>query len=208
MIVYNVGDSYTSTENWCTRQEDHYWYKLGTLLGAHEFYNDSVRKRSNDAIIKIAMRHCLENPNVDTLYIINITVIFRLDITQGYTNSLHKILNKSAIADVDYETIECSLYAHLIGLIELFKSRGKKFLIINNSKNFDDSALPTRDSFVQYFKQQPGILNWFDNARTQFHETVSKIKPVDFAQYGWDGHDGVEGHQAYFEMLQARVNAI
>ena len=208
MILFNVGDSYTSTVNWCQRQEDHYWYKIGQQLGATELYNDSVPKRSNDAIIKTVMHHCLANPDLDTLYMINITVIFRMDITREYTNSLHNILNKTAIAELDHETIECSLYAHLIGLMEFLKARNKKFLIVNNSKPFTSDPLPMRDPYVEYFKQEPRVLNWFNNSRTQFHETVSKIKPVDFDQYGWDGHDGAEGHRAYFEMLSARINAI
>jgi len=208
MILFNVGDSYTSTVNWCRRQEDHYWYKIGQQLGVTEFYNDSVPKRSNDAIIKTVMHHCLTNPELDTLYIVNITVIFRMDITREYTNSLHNILNKTAIAELDHETIECSLYAHLIGLMEFLKARDKKFLIVNNSKPFTSDPLPMRDPYVEYVKQEPRVLNWFNNSRTQFHETVSKIKPVDFDQYGWDGHDGVDGHQAYFEMLSAQINAI
>jgi len=159
-------------------------------------------------MIKLVMKHCLENLNIPTLYIINITTIFRFDLTTPHSHTLHDILTPRAIADLDFETIECTLYAHLIGLIEFLKSRNKQFLIINNGKNFSDDQLPMRDSYVKFFKNEPRILNWFDCARINFQENITKIKPVDFDTYGWNGHDGPAGHAAYYDMLTARLPKI
>lgn len=204
MILYNVGDSHTTTKYWCPKQEDHYWYKIGQDLGCKEIINDSQFGRSNDSMIKSVMKHCLETIQ-PTLYFINITTIFRIDLDGTNSYTLHNILTPSAISKINFETIECTLYSQLIGLIEFLKSHNKNFLIVNNGKNFSDDMLPERDAYIAYFKKEPRILNWFDNSRIYFQENVTKIKPVDFNQYGWNGHDGPEGHQAYYEMLCSRL---
>jgi hypothetical protein len=214
MILYNLGDSHTcynirdehaSNGTWCPNLEDHYWYKIAVLYGCKQIINESMPGRSNDTMIKLAIKHCLENPKLSTLYIVNITTIFRFDLTTPHSHTLHNILTQKAIQELDFETIECTLYAHLIGLIEFFKSHNKQFLIINNGKNFSDNQLPMRDVYIEYFKKEPRILNWFDNGRIWFQENVTKIKPVDFAQYGWNGHDGPAGHQRYFDMLANKL---
>lgn len=214
MILYNLGDSYTcyleadkdpSIGAWCPNIEDHYWYKIAQLYGCKKIINESLPGRSNDMMIKLAVKHCLENPKLPTLYIINITTIFRIDLTTPHSHTLHNILSKKAVETLNFETIECTLYAHLIGFIEFLKSRNKQFLIINNGKNFSADPMPMRDAYVKYFKQEPRILNWFDNSKIWFHENVSRIKPVDFNLFRWNGHDGPEGHYEYFKMLQQRL---
>lgn len=206
MILYNVGDSHTYvSRRWCPNIEDHYWYKIGKLYGCKHIFNESLPGRSNEMIIKLAMQHCLENPKLPTLYLINITSIFRIDLAAPGSHTLHHILKKKATAEIDFETIECTLYSQLIGLIEFFKARNKKFLLINNGKNFSDDQLPMRDAFVKYIKNEPQVLNWFDNSKIWYHEHVTKIQPVDYDQCSWNGHDGPEGHQKYFEMLQQRL---
>lgn len=198
---YSVGDGHASNGTWCPNIEDHYWYKIAKLYGCEKIVNESLPGRSNDMMMKLAMQHCLENPKLPTLYIINITTIFRFDLTTPHSHTLHDILTKKAIEALDFETMECTLYAHLIGFIEFLKARNKQFLIINNGKNFSAESLPMRDAYVNYFKQEPRILNWFDNGRIWFQENVTGIKPVDFNLYGWNGHDGPAGHSLYFDML-------
>ena len=206
MIVFNTGDSHTVDGPWCPDPADHYWYKLAkNNYGCTEFINDSKPGRSNDMMIKIVMKHALENPDADVIYIINITTIFRFDLKYTHSSTLHNVLIPSAIADMDFETIECSLYTHLIGLIEFLKSRNKQFLIINNGRNFSEDQLPIRDAYVAYFKQESRILNWFNNARVHFHEHTTKIKPNDFDNYGWDGHNGAEAQLEYYKMLSTRL---
>jgi hypothetical protein len=215
MILFNTGDSHTcyndvsnkqATGNWCPNVQDHYWYKIAMHdYGCTDFINESMSGRSNDAMIKLVMKHCLEYPSLPTLYIINITTIFRFDLDSRQSQPLHSILTPASIAKLDFETIECTLYTHLIGLIEFLKARNKNFLIINNGKNFSDDQLPIRDAYVDYVKQEPRILNWFDNSRIYFQEHVTNIKPVDFDSYGWNGHDGIEGQAHYYQMLQTRL---
>ena len=203
---YDVGDGHASNGLWCPNVKDHYWYQIAMKdYGCIEFINESRPGRSNDMMIKLVIRHCLENPNLPTFYIINITTIFRFDLTSPQSHTLHDILTPLAIAKLDFETIECTLYAKLIGLIEFLRARNKPFLIINNGKNFSDDQLPMRDAYVKYFKQEPNLINWFDNSRIYFQENVTKIKPVDFDQYGWNGHDGANGHARYYEMLKSRL---
>lgn len=207
MILYNLGDSHTyHNGRWCPNIEDHYWYKIAQLYGCKTIINESVPGRSNDSMIKLAIKHCLENPLTPVLYIINITTIFRIDIVSSHSHTLHGILTKEAIKHLEFETVECTLYAHLIGLIEFFKSHNKQFLIINNGKNFSEGSLPMRDVYVSYFRNEPRVLNWFNNSRIWFHENITKIKPVDFKQFGWDGHDGPDGHNSYYQMLCKRLN--
>jgi len=207
MILYNLGDSHTYNNGiWCPSIQDHYWYKISKLYGCTEIVNESLPGRSNDMMLKLAMQHCLENPKLPVLYILNITTIFRKDLTTPHSHTLHNILTKEAIEKLDFETIECTLYAHIIGLIEFFKARNKQFLIINNGKNFSDNQLPMRDAFVNYVKNEPRILNWFDDSRIWFQENITGIKPVDFDLCGWNGHDGPAGHSMYFDMLVNKLN--
>jgi hypothetical protein len=209
MILYNLGDSHTYNKGpWCPNIEDHYWYKLAKLFGIDTVINESLPGRSNGMMIKLAMQHCLENPQLPVLYILNITTIFRFDIASPHSHTLHNILTKEAINELDFETIECTLYAKLIGLMEFFKSRNKQFLIINNGKNFSDDQLPMRDAFVNYFKNEPRILNWFDNSRIWFQENITRIKPVDYKVYGWNGHDGTAAHDQYFNMLIVKLKLL
>ena len=215
MILYNVGDSHTcynlgaghaSTATWCPDVKDHYWYKIAMQdYKCTNFINNSVPGISNDRMLKLVITHCLENLKKSTLYIINITTIFRFDLTSHRSHTLHNILTPAAISELDFETLECTLYAHLIGLIEFLKAHNKDFLIINNGKNFNDDKLPMRDAYVTYFKQEPRIINWFDNSRIYFQENVTHIRPVDFADYGWNGHDGPDGHREYYNMLSGRL---
>lgn len=215
MIVYNVGDSHTwhrpdgadqRTGRWCPDINDQYWYKIAkNHYHCDDYINDSVPGRSNTAMINLVIKHCLENPDLPTLYIVNITTIFRIDLGGPTSQTLHQVLLPSAIAELDFEVIESSLYAQLIGLVEFLKSRNKEFLIINNSKNFSDSTFPPHDAYIKYFKQEPRILNWFNNSRIYFQENVTKIKPMDFNKHGWNGHDGPKGHDAYYQMLASRL---
>jgi hypothetical protein len=156
-------------------------------------------------MLKMIIKHCLENPQVPTYYIINITTIFRIDLCHPDSATLHQVLTPEAVADLDFETVECTLYSHLIGTLEFLKARGKQFIVVNNGKNFNDAPLPMRDAYINYIKQEPRVLNWFDGARINFQENITQIKPVDFAHYGWNGHDGAEAHAKYYEMLQSRL---
>jgi hypothetical protein len=208
MMVFNVGDSHTFAGSWCRRQEDHYWYKLSTSMGYVDIVNESKPGRSNDMMFKLIIKHCLENPQLPTYYIINITTIFRIDLCYPTSATLHQVLKPEAVADLDFETIECTLYSHLIGTLELLKARGKQFIVVNNGKNFSNAPLPIRDAYVNYIKQEPRVLNWFEDARVNFQENITQIKPLDFAHYGWNGHDGVEAHAKYYEMLQSRLSNI
>ena len=45
----------------------------------------------------------------------------------------------------------------------------------------------------------------FKNGKYEFHKDVSKIKPWDYDLYGWAGHDGVDGHYAYYQMLKTLI---
>jgi hypothetical protein len=203
--AYNVGDSFTYAGAWCPDEHDHFWYRIAQDLGCVTIVNDSEPGASNDAIIKRVMRHCLENPQADTLYLVNITTIYRFDITDSGTDKFHDVLTPGAIADLAFERVECTLYAELIGMIELLKANNKRFLVFNNFENFSSDPLPMRDAFVQYVRSEPRILNWFDNARGNFHETTSHVQPWDYATKGWVGHDGPEGHQAYYKMLASNL---
>ena len=209
MLLFNVGDSHTTPDKkWCHNIEDHYWYKMSKLLGCDSVINSSRPGDSNDMMIKSVMTHELLNSDKNSCYIINITTIFRIDLNYSSSSTLHRILSSSAISILDFETIECNLYSNLIGLCEFLKARRKKFFIINNGKNFSASTLPKRDAFVEYFQKLPQALNWFEDSKISFHESVTKIKPVDFDLYGWSGHDGAEGHAAYYEMLSKKLNKI
>ena len=202
MILFNVGDSHTFPDGgWCPNIKDHYWYRIATnVFNCTEFINHSAPGASNDAMLKAVVRHCLENPTLPTVYFINITTIFRIDLNDQ-SSTLHQILKPQAVAQIDFETIECTLYSHLIGTIEFLKSYNKPFLIFNNGKNFSADQLPKRDAYVKYVMNENRILNWFNNAKIDYHAYKTKIKPVDYYQYEWNGHDGVDGHNKMYDML-------
>jgi hypothetical protein len=119
MIAYNVGDSFTFPGSWAPDETKHFWHQIARNCGCTKFVNDSEPGRSNDRIIKLVMQHALENPTADVLYLINITTIYRFDITDTGGDKFHDVLKPKTIAELDFELVECTLYMQLIGLIEL-----------------------------------------------------------------------------------------
>jgi hypothetical protein len=136
MKVYNVGDSFTEAGPWAPNEQEHFWYRLAQDLGCSEFVNDSQGGRSNERILKLVLQHLLENPAEDTVYFVNITTIYRLDVTGDGDDKFHDILRPNAIANFAFETVECNLYMQLIGVVEALKARNKQFLVFNNFQNF------------------------------------------------------------------------
>lgn len=204
MLVYNVGDSFTCAGDWCPDETMQFWYCLAQDLGANTVENNSEPGRSNDEIIKIIMRHCLENPNLDVTYFVNITTIYRFDITTQGGDKFHDVLKPMAVANLDFEKVECTLYAQLIGLMSFLDQHGKNFLVFNNYRNFSQEPLPMRDSFVSYIQQEPRVLNWFDSARAD-HNQAQGHRPWDFDTLGWGGHDTAVAHRSYYELLRSRM---
>lgn len=200
MKCFNSGCSFT-TPNDCISEEQMYWYFLGQYRGCTEFVNDSRNCSSNDLIFRRVYDHVLRNLEENFLYIVNITSLNRMEIEMGQTEKLQEILSKDALARYDQETMELTLYANLIGLISFLKQHKKDFYIINNSKGFIQGPWQPRDAFMEFVAAEPRILNLYEFSRADFHKKFSGIKPYDHQKYGWDGHDGPDGHYAYFLKL-------
>lgn len=199
--LFTAGDSYTDTSGpWCPDPTNQYWHILAQHLGCEHTVNASQQRRSNNKIIQSVIQHCLTNLEQDTVYLINITNVFRKDIVADRSHTLSDILTPQAIVELDYEVLECELYAQLIGCIELLLTRNKKFYVINNTRDFSAEPLPMRDCYVNYIKNTAQVLNWFENSRVSYAKQHN-IKPVDYDQYGWDGHFDAEGHKLYAEYL-------
>lgn len=205
-LLFNAGDSYTDTTGpWCPESKLQYWHTIGLALGCATMINESQQQRSNTAIIRSVISHCLGNPTLDTVYLINLTNLFRKDIVAGHSHKLEDILNKQAISQLDFEVLECELYIQLIGLIEFLRTHRKQFYIVNNSTDYSDQPLPMRDLYVSYIKQCPEVLNWFAGSKYSFFEQNGH-KPVDYEQYGWHGHLDPKGHEMYAKYLLDLIN--
>ena len=204
MICYNSGCSFT-VENKHVSNKDMYWYLIAKDLGCTSFINHSEYGNSNEKIFERVYKHVLENLNSDVLYFINITSTNRIDISFRETARMQDILTKEAILNYDYEIREISLLTQLTGIISFLDQHKKKFYIVNNSKTLSSSPFPLRDTLVRYLINRRELLNVFKNGKYEFHKDVSKIKPWDYDLYGWAGHDGVEGHYAYYQMLKTLI---
>ena len=204
MKCYNSGCSYT-TSNPVIANEQMYWYLMAKDKGCTEFVNDSKNGSSNEVILQRIYNHVLSNLNDDIFYIINLTSMNRLDLEQSKTDRLQDILKPEALVRYDFETAELSLFSQVIGIVSFLNLYGKDFYIINNNKALSDTCWPPRDKFVEFLKKEKRVLNLFQFSRVEFHQNISHIKPWDYNSFGWAGHDGPEGHYAYYNKLKTLV---
>jgi hypothetical protein len=146
--------------------------------------------------------HVLANLDTEVLYIINVTSINRIELEPNISDKLQDVLTPAALARYDFETVELNLFTQLVAIISFLRTHNKDFYIINNSKELSFSPYPPRDRFTEFLVQEPRAINVFKNSKFNFHKDVSGIKPYDYDQYGWHGHDVPEGHRAYYEFLK------
>lgn len=205
MIVFNSGCSFT-TPGVQIKQEEMYWYLLAKDLGSKDIINASRPGSSNDLIIQRVYNHVLKNSADDVFYIVNLTSLNRCELEQSQSEKLQDILKPDAIARYDFETVELTAYAQLIGLVSFLNLYEKDFYIINNSKGFASGSWPPRDNFKSFVDSDPRILNLYQWSKYDFHTNHSKIKPYDYDLYGWHGHDGPEGHHAYYNKLKELID--
>jgi hypothetical protein len=205
MICFNSGCSFT-TPGPQIAQEEMYWYLLAQDLGCTKIINESRPGSSNDLIIRRVYKHAIENPDSDTFYIINLTSLNRCEISQDQSEKLQEILTPVALARYDFETVELTAYAQIIGLVSFLNQYQKNFYIINNSKCFTDGNWGPRDAFMKFVNNESRILNLYQWAKYDFHQFHSKIRPYDYEDYGWNGHDGPAGHRAYYNKLRELID--
>ena len=119
---------------------------------------------------------------------------------------MQEILKPEALARYDFETAELTLFAQLVGIITFLNFYKKDFYIINNNKELSSTQWQPRDNFLDFLKKEKRALNLFKFSKFDFHQTESRIRPYDYDLYGWHGHDGPEGHYAYYCKLKELVN--
>lgn len=202
---FNSGCSFTTAVPQI-HESQMYWYLLGQHLGCTEFENQSRPGSSNDLIIQRVYRHVLENLIKDVIYVIGLTSLNRLEIEPNRSEKMQDILNPRAISQIDWETIELTAYGQIIGLVSFLRFYKRRYFIVNNSKGWIEGQWYPRDQFMKFVQNTPEILNLYSDARIDFHEKTSGIKPYDYDIYGWNGHDGPTGHRAYFEMLRNKLS--
>ena len=204
MLVFNSGCSFTTPDEFIAEQ-DMYWYRLAQDMSADKIINESRPASSNDLIIQRVYRHVLANPTLDTFYIVNLTSLNRIELEPKKSDQFITILTPDAIARIDFETVELTVLSQLIGLVTFLRTYKKDFYIINNSKQLSSTPWPPRDSFVKYLQSDPKILNLFNHSRFEFHKNISGVKPYDYDSLGWAGHDGADGHLAYYNHLKTLI---
>lgn len=201
MKCYNSGCSFT-TPNSVIADEQMYWYMLAKDKGCTEFFNDSRPGSSNDLIFQRVYKHVLSNLTAETFYIINLTSLNRMELEQSQSEKLQEILKPEALVRYDFETLELTLFAQLIGIVSFLNLHMKDFYIVNNSKALSDTQWAPRDAFIDFLKKEKRALNLFNFSKYEFHQEVSRVKPYDYSLYGWSGHDGPDGHYAYYSKLK------
>jgi hypothetical protein len=204
MLCYNSGCSFTTPNNFI-KNEEMYWYLLAKDRGCNEFINESRSCSSNDLILQRVYNHVLSNLDSDVFYTINITSTNRIELEQSRSDKLQEVLTPESLSRYDFETAELTLCTQLTGIISFLMLYNKDFYIINNNKELNDSNWPKRNMFVNFLKKEHRALNLFKYSKFNFHKDVSKIKPYDYDLYGWSGHDGPEGHYAYYSKLKTLV---
>jgi len=204
MKCYNSGCSFTTPDSIIANQQM-YWYLLAKDKGCTEFVNHSRPGSSNDLILQRIYNHVLANLNSNTFYIINLTSMNRIELEPLQSDKLQDILKPEALIRYDFETAELTLFVQIIGVISFLNFYKKDFYIINNNKELSDTQWEPRDNFLEFLKKEKRALNLFKFSKFNFHQNISKIKPHDYNLYGWSGHDGPEGHYAYYSKLKTLV---
>jgi len=226
-ILYVIGDSYT-TPDCCVQVDDSYWKKFGQFIQADTIVNHSHPGKCNQSMFRNAMRFCLDNSDKKIFVLVGLTTIFRLDYQDTsfeniknknngneaeifihnleLQNASHEELDKWFIEKWTYEHTFCNLVNAIIAHSSFFKSRNIDYLIHNcSSPLHEDIDSPFLKSFCLELGKDYKIPNLFGNTYLSLNKDRG-IKPVDFQQYGWNGHHGKEGNQVYFEYLKQIYN--
>ena len=204
MKCYNSGCSFTTSDS-VIQSEQMYWYMLAKDKGCDEFINDSRPGSSNDLIFQRIYNHVLSNIDSEIFYIINITSLNRMELEPSRSERLQEILKPEALVRYDIATAVQRVFAQLVGIITFLNFYKKDFYIINNNKELSSTQLQPRDKLLEFLKKEKRALNLFEFSKFDFHQSISNIRPYDYDLYGWFGHDGPEGHYAYYCKLKTLV---
>jgi len=216
------GDSY-STPGVCVDPIDSFWMKTANVLNVDKVYNYSWPRNSFDSIIHNVTS---ESQQVDwnhDFILIGVPPLIRLTIvSKDDTKSYHRRVFDINAIEVKQELILChhgleniSFYndptairfedqtwteiqacRNIFLLNQWLDFKKANYLIINLSKDFMSDTPATGEFLQRTCYAHPRNILLGD---TYYSLNLGLHKPLDFDQYGWNGHHGPAGNKHFFD---------
>jgi hypothetical protein len=214
------GDSY-STPNYCVDIKDSFWHKVAMEVNASTVYNYSWVGNSLDSIFHILVSE-QESFDWNGLFLIGLPILERLTYFDNHLDTMQQvsviengtiikkdILSHSGLVQdswhessrdlvmfEDRDWTEAYTLRNLFLLDTWLRTKTKNYMFINLFKGFmNDTSWPTRTFVTEYFLKHTNSII-FNKTYLDINQGVHK--PVDYDQYGWQGHHGASGNENFY----------
>lgn len=220
-ILYVDGDSYTAPGEYVP-VNDSYWKLFKDHIGAKEVVNHAQLSKSNESIFRNTLRFHLQNKGKKVFYLIGFTYLTRLsyvDTSKENKFNKHNPIEKN-IHDAQYSGMpevikfyrkdgeQLNFYVDLILFYNYMKSTGADFILHNCASPITlDIAWSPSTAFCEEILNFDRCVNLTKNTMMSMCEEKN-IKPVDFVQYKWNGHQGPEGNRLYYDYIKEQYDRL
>ena len=219
--VYVFGDSY-STPNYCVDIKDSFWHMASMDVNATTIHNYSWVGNSLDSIFHILIS---EQDTFDWsgLFLIGLPILERLTYFDNHQDTMKQVsiiennniitkkdimahsglaqdswheASRDLVMFEDRDWTETYTLRNLFLMDKWLQTMNTNFMFINLFKGFmTDTSWPTRSFVTEYFLNHNNSIIFKD---TYLDINLGVHKPVDYDQYGWQGHHGAAGNENFY----------
>jgi hypothetical protein len=220
--LWVFGDSY-ATPGYCVEPKDSFWGLTASLLSANEILNYSWPGNSLDSIVHVLISEQNQYDWENDFFIIGVPPLARLTVvskddkkitTAHKINSTswqhdtfgvlchHGMENISGYMDKHFAIYEDSTWTQTQAMRSIFllnawlDSKNANYLIVNLSVDFGQDYSSVGNFLMSNCLAHPRNLLFCDG---YYSVNLTINAPVDFEQYGWQGHHGAAGNKHFFE---------
>jgi hypothetical protein len=105
--------------------------------------------------------------------------------------------DKNLIIHVDRSWLEIQVMRHVFLISSWLTSNNAKHIIVNQNRSFDgETQWPPAVSLIDNLKNNKNCLLFSGTYRDI---NLGLYKPMDYDEYGWDGHHGINGNKHFSE---------
>lgn len=219
-----VYGSSNSLPNVAVPMHESFWGLTAQELKVKEIVNYSSLRNSFDGVLHTLVSMQSEYNWADDFFLIGVPPLERWTVFDNHADTttlaskidtknwkqekfendcFHGLINISFHNDKSTVLYEDRAWTETLALNKIFlltswlDSIKANYLIVNLSKNFDKNNIwrPTQFLLPYCLNHERSIL--FDKTYVSINENVNK--PVDYNEYGWDGHHGPAGNKNFYE---------
>jgi hypothetical protein len=220
--LWVFGDSYCTTGLYVDPQ-DSFWGLAAKYLNVDKIINTSWSGNSWTSVQQTLIGQQQEYNWEQDYFLIGIPVLERLTVFDNYKDTRYnrQVVSKDwTVQDepllchtglqiikghnaqnmaiyLDRSWVETQTLNSIFLLTQWLDSKKANYVIHTLGKTFDDNNIWGPTTFnLGYCKDHPRCILF---EKTYFSVNINLNKPVDFDQYGWNGHHGSAGNKHFFE---------